>query len=908
MSDITIISLNVKGLQSDQKRRDIFNYLRNKKSSIIFLQETHSSEKDEKRWTAEWGHKCFFSHGNTNSAGVMILFQNNFEYSVNNIIRDKSGRYIVMDITVEHYHLSIVNLYGPNSDSPLFFTNLKKHLENLPGSVIMAGDWNVVQDYTLDTYNYKQKNNILSHKCIAEIKHYLDLNDPWRMLNPEKRQYTWRLKNLSKQSRLDYFLVSEDILALVKTSTIGISYKSDHSIISLQISFTNLKRGPGYWKFNANLLYDDNYTKLVRTVIKQTIDEYYIAGDNNENIVYSINDQLLFEIIKMRIRSESIKYSANRKNEMLKHEKNIEKQILKLESRSHSLTSDEAKTLHERKLELETLRNQKIKGIIFRSRAKWYEEGEKNTEYFLKLEKRNYINKNMSEIFDNNNVLQTDNSKILKINAAFFKKLYSNNYNKESKEVINNFLDTEVKLSEPDKEGCEGPLSLDECTLVLKMMKNGKGPGSDGFTTEFYKFFWKDIGSLVCHSINFAYNSGRLSDFQRQGLITCIPKDGRDRRHLKNWRPITLLNVDYKIASSVIANRMKLVLPNVISESQAGFLKGRFIGETTRIIYDVLDYCNTNNIPGLLLTIDFEKAFDTIDWDFIDKTLQSFNFGQSLRKWVKLFFNDSSSANLNFGYLSDFFKCERGCRQWDPISPYLFILCVELLSLAVKRNENIKGIKINNVEYCIFQYADDTNFTLDGSQRTLLELLKTIKEFEACSGLKMNMDKCTATWIGSKTGSNERLCAHIPLPWSKEPYKILGIMFSTDLNEMPSLNFEKQLIKARKILFTWSNRSLTINGKIIIIKSQILPLFTNLFTTLPDPDKLFFQKLNTMFYKFIWYGKQDKIKRSMLMNDYKNGGLKKIDPKSFCRYLSHMDKTTSIFKWFMAKSYKNYSH
>ena len=243
MSDITIISLNVKGLQSDQKRRDIFNYLRNKKSSIIFLQETHSSEKDEKRWTAEWGHKCFFSHGNTNSAGVMILFQNNFEYSVNNIIRDKSGRYIVMDITVEHYHLSIVNLYGPNSDSPLFFTNLKKHLENLPGSVIMAGDWNVVQDYTLDTYNYKQKNYILSHKCIAEIKHYLDLNDPWRMLNPEKRQYTWRLKNVSKQSRLDYFLVSEDILALVKTSTIGMSYKSDHSIISLRISFTNLKRG-----------------------------------------------------------------------------------------------------------------------------------------------------------------------------------------------------------------------------------------------------------------------------------------------------------------------------------------------------------------------------------------------------------------------------------------------------------------------------------------------------------------------------------------------------------------------------------------------------------------------------------------------------------------------------------------
>ena len=110
---------------------------------------------------------------------------------------------------------------------------------------------------------------------------------------------------------------------------------------------------------------------------------------------------------------------------------------------------------------------------------------------------------------------------------------------------------------------------------------------------------------------------------------------------------------------------------NVISESQAGFLKGRFIGETTRIIYDVLDYCKTNNIPGLLLTIDFEKAFDTIDWDFIDKTLQSFNFGQSLRKWVKLFFNDSSSPNLNFGYLSDFFKCWlKNWFKWKTLRTY----------------------------------------------------------------------------------------------------------------------------------------------------------------------------------------------------------------------------------------------
>ena len=174
------------------------------------------------------------------------------------------------------------------------------------------------------------------------------------------------------------------------------------------------------------------------------------------------------------------------------------------------------------------------------------------------------------------------------------------------------------------------------------------------------------------------------------------------------------------------------------------------------------------------------------------------------------------------------------------LSPYFFIICVELLSLAIKRNKDISGITINNFEYNTFQYADDINFTSDGSEKSLSELMNILEKFAICSGLKINTDKCVATWIGSKIGSNEKLCPHIPLHWSKEPFKILGIIFSTDLRKMCSLNFEKQLSKARRIVFSWLNRSLKINGKIIIIKSQILPLFTHLFVTLPDPNKDFF--------------------------------------------------------------------
>lgn len=181
-------------------------------------------------------------------------------------------------------------------------------------------------------------------------------------------------------------------------------------------------------------------------------------------------------------------------------------------------------------------------------------------------------------------------------------------------------------------------------------MKNNKSPGSDGFTVEFYKFFHKDLKVFVQRAINEGYKIGKLSTTQRQGIITCLPKGDKPREFLKNWRPITLLNVIYKIASSCIAERLKSVLSKLISNDQTGFISGRYIGENTRLIYDIMNFTEEINIPGLLLIIDFEKAFDTISWDFIQRVLQFFNFGESIRHWLKVFYNDISSAVNQSGF------------------------------------------------------------------------------------------------------------------------------------------------------------------------------------------------------------------------------------------------------------------
>lgn len=146
----------------------------------------------------------------------------------------------------------------------------------------------------------------------------------------------------------------------------------------------------------------------------------------------------------------------------------------------------------------------------------------------------------------------------------------------------------------------EGIITREEAPAALKGMKNDKSSGTDGFSAEFFKFFWKDIGHFLIRSLNFGFNKGDLSIIQKQGIISILPKGNKPREYLGNWRPISLLNVTYKIASACIANRIKTVLNFLIHDNQKGFLKDRFIGENTRLIYDALHITKEEQNPGMI--------------------------------------------------------------------------------------------------------------------------------------------------------------------------------------------------------------------------------------------------------------------------------------------------------------------
>ena len=254
-------------------------------------------------------------------------------------------------------------------------------------------------------------------------------------------------------------------------------------------------------------------------------------------------------------------------------------------------------------------------------------------------------------------------------------------------------------------------------------MKIDKYPGSDGLMSEFYKRFWEEIVDDVVQSINSAFDKGELSICQKRGIITLLPKKDKPTDVLNNLRPVTLLNVDYKIATKVIANRLAKVLPDIICPNQTGYVKNRYIGE------NIIDYTKTKEIQGVALFIDFKKAFDSIEWDYLSTVLDVFNFKEDFKRWAKVFNTDISSCVTNNGFASPFFNLHRGVRQGCPLSGLLFVLEIELLNLPIQTNSNIKGIKVGDDEIKNTLYADDTTLFVKELE-SVQELLEMLEKFE----------------------------------------------------------------------------------------------------------------------------------------------------------------------------------
>ena len=781
----------------------------------------------------------------------------------------------------------MINIYGPSSgDNPNFFENIENLITNFNNDkIIIAGDWNCTLNFEIDNKNYS--NSMYRSKIREKIKdiiNHFDLIDIWRENNPEKSAFTWRKFRTTKQARLDYFLVSENLISQINDSQIDIRYKSDHSLVSLSIKQNSFSHNKSYWKFNKSLLKNQEFTKQVKKIITQTKKDYCalvydldkIDTIPDEQLSLRIADQLFFEVLLMNIRGKCISFSSYLKKQETEHLTQLE---IRLKILENNIDENKLAEIEVVKNEIEEIRSKRMEGINIRSRTKWIRDGEQGTKYFCNLENRNYTDKSMPSL-EKGTELICNQEEILKEVTSFYKELY------EEKQTIKKNLDEILpdntpKLTENQKNSISGKLTLSEIGNALKEMKNDKSPGSDGYSAEFYKFFYKDISAFLLRSINEGFEKGELSSTQKQGVIICLPKENKDKKLLKNWRPISLLNHSYKIASAAIANRLKTVLPNILNQCQKGFIKGRYIGENIRLIYDLLFYTDVNKIPGLLLSIDYQKAFDSISWTFLESALVYFNFGNDIVHWFRTLYKDAKS-NLHInGQYSEWFEIKRGVRQGDPCSPYFYLIGAEILSVMLRSNPEIKGITVREKEYLLSQFADDTVLCLDGEENSFKATINTLDIFSSISGLMINNDKTQIMWIGSRKNCNIKYMRDRNYTWDPGIIKILGINFSTNLENIFDINYNNKLNQIEHLLAKWKKRNLTPFGKIIIIKTLAIPKLLYLFLNLPNPPEHFIIKLENIIYKYLWDSKPNKINKQTIELNKEEGGLSMINIRNF---------------------------
>jgi len=517
--------------------------------------------------------------------------------------------------------------------------------------------------------------------------------------------------------------------------------------------------------------------------------------------------------------------------------------------------------------ELEKINAIKTEGYRVRSKAEFIEHNERSSTFFFNLEKKNALIKNITRLKKDNSDL-TDTYDILNELSAFYKKLYT--ASKYDSEFEIDFLSESLpQISNNDKLLCENEITLTECTKALDKMKGNKSPGTDGITVEFYQYFWKDISDLVLNSIKTAFKNEVLSCEQKRGVIRLIPKKDKDLTDVRNWRPISLLNTDYKIIAHVLASRLQQSLPNIISKDQSGYLKTRNISLNIRTIYDIINDKESKNSSALVAFIDFEKAFDKLNWTFLQNALTKFGFGETFKLWVKILCSDIESCVINNGVTSKYFEINAGVRQGCPLSALLFLIAVETLAISIRKNDDIRGVHIGDKVFKITQLADDTTLFLNDID-SLKNVLKVLEKFRNTSGLKLNNSKTEILQLGVPLTSNYTL---LNLKWEKKKIYALGSWFYKDHNKSIIETHEKRLDILQSTINLWTRRNLSWIGRITVIKTQCISKINYAISSIETPD-WFINRAENLLNNFLWNGKPPRVKQNVMFNDYDHGGLR----------------------------------
>ena len=853
-----ILSVNARGVANETKRRAFFDYHRIN-ADILVVQETHCTESQESIWTSEWGGKAIFSHGTNKARGIAVFTTKEMFTKIKNIYKDEEGRQIIFDLHEEDQYVTIAAIYAPNEDKPEFFKKLRQHLRNRLENKIIIGDFNLTLDVELDRKNTYCNNN-RSKEELEDLMEEFMLQDIWRVHNGEKRQYSWmKSGNINKASRIDLALVSRGIDQKVQIVTYEQSVKTDHRAIYMVVDLNYVERGRGYWKFNTSLLQDKEFVEIMNKEIDRSI-----------NTTQHLKPQERWERLKEKIKKCTCKYTRDKGVE----DKLVIGQLSEIVNEYESnlpLNREEYILWEQTKEDLQEKLMERAKGIMFRSKVKWYEEGERNTKYFFNLEKMKYNAKTCYKLLEEDGTEITEQQMILEKQKDFYSELYD--------------IDQDVEFTSPNTSGIYVPdpiqtdqnqqITIKELEVAIRTMNRNKTPGEDGIPVDFYKVFWIQIKEVFYEMMISSYEEKYLHDSARKGILNLIPKPNKDSRQIKNLRPITLLNTDYKIIEKAVANKMLPALEHIIHKDQRGFMKNRRISVNIRKMLDIIHEANKEDLEAVILSLDFVKCFDKCSFSILYGSLDFFKFGEIIKEWTRILYKDFTVRIQNNGNFSTEIPIKKGVHQGGCCSAVYFLVIAEILAIALRNNQEIEGLTIKDIRNLLNQFADDMDIFSLCTEKSVKAILEELNKFKSQSGFTVSYDKTTLYRIGSLRHSNAQMYGLSQYVWSREDITVLGVKIAHE--ELIEKNYQDIIEKVKKQLQAWTNRGLSLIGKIQVVNTLIASLFVYKMMVLPKIPCNIVKTVNNMIREYIWNGKKSKIAYNILQNRKQDGGLNLVN-------------------------------
>ena len=794
--------------------------------------------------------------------GTAILINKRLDYEMLNISMSADSRIISMNIKVANQKIHIVNVYAPasatNSERDKFFhEELLFYLRNNLNNVILAGDWNCIlskRDSTSD--------NTHVSKELLNIVRQLKCKDAWFLKN-KSIEYTYVRKDYG--SRIDRIYVKDFANYISEIRTKNVNF-SDHSGVITKINLPNhVKIGKYYWKLNVSLLEDDNIKERFKNEWDKIKEEIYLYDTINN--WWELN-------AKHRIKSFFISISKEKSQMKYGLLQMLELKLNRLYEKVNRTGQINYNEITEIKGRINSIKNDMLEGVKIRSRIEEQIEGEKISAYLIGKQATIKSKKGINEIKTEENIVDNINSGTILNNKDsiewYIYKYYEKLYKKEESdnEFQSWFLEfVEKKLTQIDIQNLEKEVSEKEIFKAIKSLNSNKSPGIDGLPNEFYLKFWEIIKKEFCEIIINIIKGTLLKGSQKQAIITLIPKDG-ELNLLKSWRPVSQICSDVKIVAKILANRLNPIMPNIISKNQY-CVNSRKIVECNSKIRDILYYAETNNMSGALINLDWEKAYDRVDWDFLKKIMNKIGFPEFIINWLMILYTNITSSCMVNGYITKEFRIERGVRQGCPLSMLVYVLFQEPLYLAIQKNSNILPIEIPERNTKTIGYADDTTICIKDDVG-IIEVFNVIKKFVDASNSKINIKKTKIYGFGD--WSNRVNWPIENLKIEMEYFSTLGITFSANYDNALSITWNKVCNKVKNGLAAITNRGMNIYQKAIIVNSMISSKIwytSHIYPITMEHTK----EINTNIFKYIWNSNTNPLKRDELYKKRNEGGL-----------------------------------